>query len=96
MALNLRDFMLYQKHFFDPLLRSVPLDVHAEITNLTKDKTVYDYKNHIDIPDTIAETVKSVAGVNDISDESLDDINSFLNGLEKHLDNHVNSSNTKE
>ena len=84
MPLNLRDFMLYQKHFFDPLVRSM------------KNKTVYDYKNHIDIPDTIAETVKSVAGVDDISDESLSDINSFLNGLEKHLDNHVNSSNTKE
>tara|TARA_R110000765_G_scaffold412317_2_gene511931 strand:- start:197 stop:466 length:270 start_codon:yes stop_codon:yes gene_type:complete len=84
MPLNLRDFMLFQKNLFDPLVRSM------------KAKTVYEYKNHIDIPDTIAETVKSVAGVDDISDESLSDINSFLNGLEKHLDNHVNSSNNKE
>ena len=84
MPLNLRAFMMYQKHFFDPLLRS------------TKAKTVYDYKNHIDIPDTIAETVKSVAGVDDISDETLRDINSFLNPFEKHLDKHVNSSNTTE
>mgnify|MGYP003134338009 CR=1 FL=1 len=52
--------------------------------SIVKEKNMFDYKDHRDIPRPICSYIMTVADAETIGEIPLTDINSFLNGLDEY------------
>ena len=78
--------------------REQPFDLVTSIFEKAHEihKETWAFKEHSEIPNDLAGDLVSVADATDVSEIPLDDINDYLNGLDRHIDSRNSTSSKKE